>query len=268
MNPTPPPPPTKKIAYVQEGTHRGFLSRSCRAVARDLVRRGYTIKTFTPEKLPVAKHVTPHTPVKGDTACVREIYQRAFHTPLPNIDVPKPLARYARRKITATTLGELRATAKNNPRYANDVFVKPMLAKDFPGQRFTSAAAEELRYHPDTYPLQAQERRYFTNEVRFFAGPRTLRPTRLRETPDDQGLQRFAQKLYEVWKPTAPKAYVLDVGMSAPVTDTRAHLYVPTLVEINSVLTAGCLDEVKQPGALVIAAWESYAHYAVHGTFR
>lgn len=265
MNPT---PPTKKIAYVQEGTHRGFLSRSCHAVARDLVRRGYTIKTFTPEKLPPAKHVTPHTPVKGDTACVREIYQRAFHTPLPNIDVPKPLARYARRKITATTLGELRATAKNNPRYAHDVFVKPMLAKDFPGQRFFSAAAEELRYHPDTYPLQAQERRYFTNEVRFFAGPRTLRPTRLRETNRyDKELQRFAQKLYEVWKPAAPKAYVLDVGMSAP-PGTIAHLYVPTLVEINSVLTAGCLDEVKQPGALVIAAWESYAHYAVHGTFK
>lgn len=265
---TTPTTPTKKIAYVQEGTHQGFLSRSCRAVARDLIRLGYTVKTFTPGKLPPAKHVTPHTPVKGDTACVREIYQRAFHTPLPNIDVPKPLARYARRKITITTLGELRATAKNNPRSAHNVFVKPLIAKDFPGQPFTSAAAEELRYHPDTYPLQAQERRYFTHEVRFFAGPRTLRPTRPRENPRDQELKRFAQKLYEVWKPTAPKAYVLDVGMSAPVTDTAAHLYVPTLVEINSVLTAGCLGEVKQPGALVIAAWESYAHYAVHGTFK
>ena len=257
----------KKIAYVQEGTCRGYLSRSCRAVAQDLVRRGYTVKTFSPGKLPPAKHVTPHTPVKGDTACVREIYQRAFHTPFPNIDVPKPLARYARRKIYTTTLGELRATAKNKPPSAYDVFVKPLIAKEFHGQRFATAS-HTLRYHPDDYPLQAQERRYFTNEVRFFAGPRTLRPQRLRENPRDKELKRFAQKLYEVWKPTAPKAYVLDVGMSAPLTPTLPHLYVPTLVEINSVLTAGCLSEVKQPGALVIAAWESYAHYAVHGTFR
>lgn len=260
-----PATPAKKIAYVQEGTCRGYLSRSCSAVAQDLVRRGYTIKTFTPEKLPPAKHVTPHTPVKGDTACVREIYQRAFHITFPNIDIPKPLARYARRKITTTTLGELRATFKNN-RLSEEVFVKPLIAKDFPGQRFATAA-HTLRYHPDTYTLQVQERRYFTQEIRFIAGPRTLRPTQLRENPRDQELKRFAQKLYEVWKPEAPKAYVLDVGMSAPHTAIH-HPKVPTLVEINSVLTAGCLNQVKQPGALVIAAWESYAHYAVHGTFK
>ena len=42
----------------------------------------------------------------------------------------------------------------------------------------------------------------------------------------------------------------------------------PTLVEVNCILTAGWSYPCVNPGALLIEAWKSYAHYAEHGTFR
>jgi hypothetical protein len=60
----------------------------------------------------------------------------------------------------------------------------------------------------------------------------------------------------------------MDVGMSSKPSADR---YYPTLVEINSVLTAGNLDDIKAkptfPGKLVAEGWESYARYAETGSF-
>lgn len=281
-----------KTAFIQASKYDGrwgchpYLSKSCKAAATALKALGYTVRTFTPTKLPPRHRVTPHTPVKGDTACVKYLYGRAFPgVAYPNFDVPEPLARFARRTITQSTLGELRAQHRAHPIAYGTKFVKPSAqAKLFYG-RDASYAAEYRSELLDSTPIAVQEYRNFQDETRFFVSPWTgpvtteghtdyLDRTELRNF---KRITEYANTIYETWKPTGPKCYVMDVGLSSkPRTDfngyrvTGERMY-PTLVEINSVLTAGNLDEVKpktaHPGRLVATGWKSYARYAERGEF-
>lgn len=248
------------VAYIQSGSCEEFLSLSCKLVAKNLELLGYRVVPFRRDRLP--KNVNPTTPIKGDTGVVKALYEYAFQTPYPNVDIPAPLKRFARRKVWTTTLGELRAQARND--WVPSIFVKPALEpKGFRAGRFHHLIREELALFPDDYPILAQDFRRFGRETRFFVGPRgpKLCPSE-RTNPE---LSEFAGKIYRAWKPFAPKAYVLDVGMSCGPDDRRE---LPTLVEINSILTAGKFSGVRNPGTLLVEAWKSYAHYAEHGTFR
>mgnify|MGYP002409060964 FL=1 len=283
-----------KTAFIQASKYDGgwghhpHLSSSCMAAAQALKALGYDVRTFTPGKLPARHRVTPDTPVKGDTACVKYLYERTFGVEYPNFDVPKPLKRFARRTITQSTLGELRAQHRVRPFRYNEKFVKPSVqAKLFRGQDasyVTSYTYTTLSNLPDSTPISVQDYRNFQDETRFFVSPWTG-PLTVEGHTDylDQDelrtfkkLQEFANTIYETWKPTGPKCYVMDVGMSSkPLTNhgysIPAERKYPTLVEINSVLTAGNLDEVKpnskHPGRLVATGWKSYARYAERGEF-
>lgn len=282
-----------KTAFIQASKYDGgwghhpYLSSSCMAAALALKALGYDVRTFTPGKLPARHRVTPDTPVKGDTGCVKYLYERAFGVEYPNFDVPRPLKRFARRKITQSTLGELRAQNRVRPFRYNEKFVKPSVqAKLFYGQDASYVLGSyTLSNLPDSTPISVQEHRSFRDETRFFVSPWTgpltveghmdyLDRDELRTF---KKLTEFANTIYETWKPTGPKCYVMDVGMSSKThTDSNGYArtgerWIPTLVEINSVLTAGNLDEVKpkthHPGRLVATGWKSYARYAERGEF-
>lgn len=248
-------------AYVQAGTLDGYLSRSCYAVARDLARMGYRIRPFTPGNQPLT--VSPDTPVKGCTACVKAIYERTFNRPYPNVDIPAPLKSFARRKVWQTTLGALRAQERAQPLSTRDVFVKPLIdPKAFKGGPFDHRATE-LMYHPDDYPILAQERIRFGPELRIFVGPRGVQAQPSLLDRQHRELIPHARAMYHAWKDRAPKAYVMDVAWTYHTLARQ-----PALVEINSILTAGNLDDTRNPGELTLAAWKSYVHYAEHGRFR
>lgn len=266
-----------KVAYVQKPRHEttwsgGFLSPSCQAVAHDLKKKGYRVEGFTVEELPPRNKVTPHTPVKGGAGCVKFLYERMFPGVIyPNIDIPTPLKKYARRKITTSTLGEV----CHNPRLPPNTFVKPLIhAKAFHGRTLDEIRFCGLLWRiPETLPVAVQEYREFDDEIRYFVHPKGIRicPTDVidlldGEEPDatEVCLTKFAHKLVEEWKHKAPKAYVLDVGMSSKPNSTRRT---PTLVEINSVLTCGNLENIRHPGDLVTTAWKSYARYGERGEF-
>lgn len=250
-----------RTAYIQAGTVEGYLSRSCRAVAKDLARMGYRIRPFTPGNQPLT--AAPDTPVKGGAACVKAIYERSFNRPYPNVDIPEALAPFARRKVWETTLGALRAQERAQPRSTRNVFVKPLThPKAFTGGPFDHRAAE-LMYHPDDYPILAQERIVLERELRIFVGPRGVQAQSGLLDPQRRELIPFARDMYHAWKATAPRAYVLDVAWTRHTPSRQ-----PALVEVNSILTAGNLDDTSNPGELAVAAWKSYAHYAEHGRFR
>lgn len=274
-----------KNAYIQASKYpdgfrdHPYLSDSCNAAAKALKSLGYEVKTFTPAKLPPRHKITPDTPVKGGTGCVKYLYEMAFGVTYPNFDVPPELARFARRKIEHSTLGELRARNNTRPFAYYEKFVKPSVqAKLFGAQSAQYAATWACEKHPDSTPIIVQDYRDFDEEVRFFVSPWTGPVTvdGYTEGMDRDTLRKhrrieaYARDIYEAWKPTGPKCYVMDVGMSRnPHADTWR--YYPTLVEINSVLTAGNLDEVKSktnhPGRLVATGWKSYARYAEQGRF-
>lgn len=101
-----------KKAFIQASKYEGswghpFLSDSCKAAAVALKALGYDVRTFTPNNFPAKNKVTPHTPVKGDTGCVKFLYERTFGVEYPNFDVPRELEPFARRKITYPTLGKI-----------------------------------------------------------------------------------------------------------------------------------------------------------------
>lgn len=252
-------------AYIQAGAHHGFLSPACLETARDLKNHhGYRVIPFDSTRLP--KRITPDTPVKGSTGFVRYLYERDFNTTFPNIDIPPPLLPFARRKVTPTTLGELRARVRASPNpaiTARKIFIKPLHhAKDFDGGvLYYRATDTPVAYLPDDYPVLEQEVLCLYNEQRFMVGPRSVTaigPTR------DPDLHREARRMHKAWKHMAPRAYVLDVAFARYQRKPK----VPTLVEVNSILTAGWSYPCNNPGKLLIAAWKSYAHYAEHGTFR
>lgn len=241
-------------AYIQAGTVKGYLSESCARAAADLTRRGYRVIPFARNKLPPT--VTPDTPVKGDTGAVKAIYEWTFKTPYPNVDIPTALKPLAHRRVWKTTLGVLRARERAHRDSTREIFVKPLNeAKAFHAMSFRYAASG-LCLFPDDYPILAQEYLHFLREERFFIGPRGVR----KDPAQHHELRAYAEKAYQAWKAEAPGAYVLDVGWCG-----KGH---PAVVEVNSVLTAGRFNLVTNPGALLIAAWKSYAHYAEHGTFR
>ena len=255
------------VAYAQGGTHcySGFASDSCRAVAKDFQRRGYIVRTFEPENLP--KNVGYDTPVKGKTTAVAAIYERLFPgTTFPNIDVPKPLRAFARRKLTYTTLGALREKERKNPGNIKPLFVKPCrCAKEFPSG-FAVNVLPNLWHQEDDLPVLVQTARSFSLETRFFVGPRGLR-TRINPYPKESQfnrLENFALELTRLWT-DAPAAYILDVAFSSR---RWGGIFIPTLVEVNSALTAGGFETVKNPSTLVETAWKSYARYAETGNFR
>ena len=270
-----------KLAFVQGhrfgDLRRNYLSNSCETVARALKNLGYDVRPFNREHLPAKYRVTPHTPVKGDAGCVKFLYERAFPGVVyPNFDVPKELEPFARRKITYTTLGKLRARHNSKPFPYGEKFVKPSVHAKLFAARDANYAAWGLTTYPDSTPISVQDYRSFRDEVRFMVSPWTG-PKNLSFYDEDKSrdwqdtlktLQELAHTIWETWKPTGPKCYVLDVGMSSK---SGADRYFPTLVEINSVLTAGNLDDIKpqrtHPGKLVATGWESYARYAETGRF-
>lgn len=273
-----------KLAFVQSQPHRygwhdhPYLSDSCKAAAVALKALGYKVNTFTRTKLPAQHMVTPHTPVKGDTGCVKYLYERAFPgVTYPNFDVPKELTQFARRKFKYSTLGELRAQHRAHPFSYDEKFVKPTYqAKLFYGHSAQYAAGYALDRLPDNTPITVQDFRDFQDEVRFFVAPWTGPITvdgyademDQEELANLKKITEYANTIYETWKPTGPKCYVMDVGLSSK---PRANRYYPTLVEINSVFTCGNLEEVKpntsHPGRLVATGWKSYARYAERGEF-
>jgi len=273
-----------KIAFIQGSnydhySYGTYLSDSCKAAGVALKALGYDVRIFTRAHLPPRHKVTPHTPVKGDTGCVKFLYERAFGVTYPNFDVPEPLERFARRNITHSTLGKLRARHCAKPYSYYEKFVKPSEhAKLFRAQSAQYAAGWACDKYPESTPITIQDYLDFRDEVRFFVSPWTGPVTvdgytegmGRDELRDLKKLTDYANLIYETWKPMGPKCYVMDVGMSCnPNADTRR--YYPTLVEINSVLTAGNLDEVKtntrHPGRLVATGWKSYARYAERGEF-
>lgn len=273
-----------KLAFIQASKYEGswghpFLSDSCKAAAVALKALGYDVRTFTPNDFPAKNKVTPHTPVKGDTGCVKYLYERTFGITYPNFDVPRELEPFARRKITHSTLGKLRARHCVKPYSYYEKFVKPSVqAKLFHAQSAQYAAGWACDKYPESTPIIVQDYRDFQEEVRFFVAPWTgpVHGDGYTDGMDREGLrtlkriQEYANTIYEAWKPTGPKCYVMDVGLSAnPNADTRR--YYPTLVEINSVFTCGNLDEIKpntpHPGRLVATGWKSYARYAEQGRF-
>ncbi len=145
-------------------------------------------------------------------------------------------------------------------------FIKPAhKAKLFRGVDLSVAPHYTSRF-PDHTPVLLQDYREFLYEERYVI------------TPDGEAIhssggckrQRFAKRLASIWGRAAPASYVLDVaGSSAP----RGRRKYPTLVEVNSLLTAGNLYGVSKarPGLLsrlLAEAWESYARYGETGSFR
>lgn len=247
------------------------LSLSCGAVAKALQKMGYKVELFTRTKPPARHKITPLTPVKGDTGMVKFLYERTFPgVTYPSFDIPNPLRTYARRKVVTTTLGALRGA----PHATLKKFVKPVVPKLFP-------ATSDIHHVqdlplPDDTGVLLQDLRQFRDECRFFVAPWTgpipmddyLSDTDTRGRQDYERMAQLAQEMYEVWKPEAPKCFIMDVGMSAPYGGER---YSPTLVEINSVLTAGNMDDVKvdtnYAGQMLATAWKSYARYGLRGEF-
>lgn len=264
-----------KKAYFQASPYDPSRTLSCGGVARALKSMGYEVVLFPRNRLPARHKITPHTPVKGDTGVVKFLYERAFPgVTYPNFDVPKPLQRFARRKIRESTLGEFRAMNEEIPWLQRPPqFIKPKVAKLFCG-RTTSYAARDLGHLPDDTQILLQDFRRFSFEYRFYVSPWTgplpaddlyLRHT---EKGTYEKILKCAKEMWETWKPESPKCYIMDVGMSAP---HKGIEYSPTLVEINSVLTAGCFGDVKantnHVGRLIETGWKSYARYAEHGVF-
>jgi hypothetical protein len=204
-----------KLAFVQTSTYfpPNFLSHSCKATAHSLAALGYDVRTFDRNHLPAKHRVTPHTPVKGGAGCVKFLYERAFPgVTYPNFDVPKELTQFARRRITYSTLGELRTRHKSKPYNNGEKFVKPVVAKLFYA-RDANYAACSLDEHPDSTPISVQDFRKFQGEVRFVVSPWTgpmILPfydeNKSREWQKTLGsIRQFAKDIYETWKPTGPK---------------------------------------------------------------
>jgi len=265
-----------KRAYIQAAPNMNgsnpFMSDSCEAVADALKEMGYKVIPFTPEKLPPLDKLSPETPVKGSTGYVKYLYERLFPgVTYPNIDVPRELTRFARRRITHSTLGELRARDKTEPFRYNEKFVKPSATpKLFRAQCASSAVGPWMSHHPDDTPITIQDYRVFQDEMRYFVSP-WAGVTPLNRDPlwvsNDKRLHPFANQIHQAWKHVAPKCYVMDVGASYNPKSYSQRTY-PTLVEINSVLTAGNLEEsIVNPGRLVATGWKSYARYAERGEF-
>ena len=255
----------KPLAFVQNKTYgKWHLSESCRGVALALTWLGYDVRAFTQTKLPPLHRITPQTPVKGSTGCLRDVFQRVFRCQFPNIDVPGPLTKYARRKIRATTLGEVRARYAAKPDVWGEKFMKPLLhAKVFDGQTVSHALHwGTLQEFPDALPVAVHDHRHFVEEDRFFILKDDIIPAYHSHSPK---LLKFASKLSRLWGENgAPKAYAMDVGFSKKPGCVKT---VPTLVEVNSVLTTGNMSDLTIPtgGKLVVAAWESYTRYAERG---
>ncbi|NDJ15650.1 MAG: hypothetical protein EBY17_31510 [Acidobacteriia bacterium] len=76
--------------------HGNWISASCASVATNLRRRGYSVWKLDPERLPPKGAINALTPIKGTTGVVKYLYERAFGVEYPNLDLPAPLARYAR----------------------------------------------------------------------------------------------------------------------------------------------------------------------------
>lgn len=257
-----------KLAFVQGHQWGGYLSPSCSAVAESLAQMGYDVETFLGNKLPPKHKVTPKTPVKGGTMEVKCLYERLFPgVTYPNIDVPKELAKYGRREIITATLGEVRAMATHTHSFTK--FIKPLnQAKLFPGRELQYATTS-LKHLPDHTPVAIHDYRRFQDEVRLFVthkGEITTASGWFGTSRELAKLQKFAAKLHKTWKHVAPKCYVMDVAMSAKQGTPN---YRPTLVEINSVLTAGNLNNIPNPlpGKVVAAGWKSYARYGETGNF-
>lgn len=249
-----------------------FLSSSCRNTAQSLTKLGYDVRLFTRQNLPPQHLVSPHTPVKGSTATVRILFKRTFPgVAYPNIDVPQELAKYARRKIVASTLGNVRARQYKIP-YGTK-FIKPLhKAKLFHGGDLRSRLWH-IPNLPDHTPVAIHDYRDFRDEERFVVTPRgKVIPVFTYVVENEvankkiERLQEFATMLHEAWAHVAPKCYIMDVGLSSK---PDAERYYPTLVEINSVLTAGNMDDLQQPlpGRIVAAGWKSYARYGETGCF-
>lgn len=227
---------------------------------------GYEIKTFEAGRLPPAHEVTPRTPIKGSTRSVRLLFERLFPGVLyPNIDVPPELAKYARRKITPTTLGAVRAIG---PVRHSLKFIKPHhKAKLFRGIDL-AFAADYTSHLPDRTTVLLQDYREFRISERYLVTPREGAVPVQSCCCEHAG---FAEKLRLAWGRAAPASYVLDVALSSKPRQGRE---LPTLVEINSVLTAGSLysHSERKPllllGGAVVAAWESYARYGETGSFQ
>lgn len=268
-----------RVAFVQE-TECGsdYLSYSCRIAAEELASMGYKVKTFVKGRLPPAHEVTPRTPVKGSTRSVRLIFERMFPgVRYPNIDVPPELAKYARRTITPTTLGEVRKLMRGVP--PGTKFIKPAhKAKLFRGVDL-SIAPHYTSHFPDHTPVLLQEYRSFDYEERFVITPKQKAVYLVDPPGSGHNHKEFAEKLARVWGRAAPASYVLDVAGSSAPRGRRGSFVLwgrrgyPTLVEVNSILTAGKLYKISEGrpgmlGRLLAKAWESYARYGETGGFR
>lgn len=259
-----------RVAFVQAGNYYGdYISQSCRIAAEELAAGGYVVKTFSKGCLPPAHEVAPQTPVKGSTRSVRLIFERAFPgVRYPNIDVPPELAKYARRTITPTTLGVARELMRGAR--PGTKFIKPACkAKLFGGVDLSIASHYTSRF-PDSTPVLLQDYREFGHEERYVITPKQKALYSAGLPGSGRNHKEFAEKLARVWGRAAPACYVLDVAMSYRSQELRE---LETLVEVNSILTAGNLYGVSEGrpgmlGRLLAKAWESYARYGETGSFR
>jgi len=262
-----------KRAYIQADPERRgapSLTGSCLRAAESLREIGYKVIPFTSKSI-ARLRVTPETPVKGTTGCVKYLYEKTFPgVTYPNFDVPEELTRFAQRKITHSTLGEIRA--KTIPR--EKLFIKPSAtAKLFRGMdaSFVHGMYSSALGLPDETPILVQEYRGVRNEMRFFIHPG-------RKAVFDEGAYYLSEdrwpkyhdlvrKIRRAWR-TGPKAYVLDIGeLSNPERFDGPRKV--GIIEVNCVLTAGCMYALPNHtvAKLIQTGWESYARYGTTGEF-
>lgn len=279
--------PKKAFIYqmFEGGSHEfgSGMTGSCLATANALKNLGYDVVPFSKDKLPPKYKITPETPIKGTTGIVKFLYERMFPgVTYPNIDIPKPLLPFARRKIHETTLGTLRkafptSMVLSGVALHKPLFIKPKYPKLFSGISFDRGIPRGLSHLPDDTEVFVHSFREFGKEIRLYVsswtGPLHEDDLYVDCYPESKKtldrLVAFGTKVHNVWKDQAPKSYILDVGLSTDGGPKKRPL--PTIVEINSVLTAGnlqdCRSGTNHPGRMVRTAWASYARYGERGEF-
>jgi hypothetical protein len=191
-------------------------SYSSRACVKDLLKLGYKVKLFLKSNL---RHLplTKDTFVKGTIDTMRNAW-KLLGVPQPkNIDIPKSIRKFAKRKVWETTLGELNKNEQT-------VFIKPLLnQKLFNGNvyKFHGNGNKEFIYRNIKWNVDMKHRNLINKNFPVLAStpiPLTHHSSRIvvykgkivgdHFFPHDT--KKFAKEIIKAYK-DAPIFYVIDV---------------------------------------------------------
>lgn len=237
--------------FIQKKPDGEWLDTNCFSALTWFTEMGYEIVPFV--DIRDVEGLTKETPVVGGIGSVVKALEQLGIPRPKNFDIPKSLEKYAHRRLSTSTLGEIRNDEDLWP-----VFIKPLSDH----KRFTGLVIRhfadllKLVGLPDELPVLASEPIRFDGEYRCFVLDQELLDIRryagtIHYYPD----VHLVNKMILDFAEEAPRAYSVDVGQ---VLDAKGNVINhTTLVEVNDAFSLGTygLPAFKQV-KMITARWK------------